>query len=136
MSDYVHNKVVRLPFPKEILKKCNTEDAYDCEHYLSDLLGELWDNNKKNSFNLVETDEAYYIDWVYYSTYGENSGDFGNVRMLSSNELKAIKPYFDKLQVKYKDEDLRAVEYCYYNCSEAPDFYDMKSIDDAELFFN
>lgn len=135
MSDYVHNKVIRLPFPKEIFKKCNTTDAYDCESYLSELLGDLWDNNKKNSFKLSCTDKSYYIDWVYYSTYGEKSGDFGNVRMLSEKELKAIKPYFDKLQIKYNDKDLRAVEYCYYNCCEAPDFYDIEGIDDSEMFF-
>lgn len=27
MSDYVHAKVIRLPFPKEILNKFNTNDS-------------------------------------------------------------------------------------------------------------
>ncbi len=77
-----------------------------------------------------------YIDWVYYSTYGEGSDDFGNVRMLTQRELNVIKPYFDKLGIDYKDEDLRLVDYCYYNCCEAPDYYDIKTIDDSELFVN
>ena len=47
MSDYVHNKVVRLPFPKDIKEKCNTNDVWDCEQYLKELLGELWDHRKK-----------------------------------------------------------------------------------------
>lgn len=68
MSDYVRNKVVRLPFPKEIISKCKADDVYDCEHYLKELLGELWDITKKNSFHLEFTDNGYYIDWVYYST--------------------------------------------------------------------
>jgi len=136
MSDYVHNKVVRLPFPNEIVNRFNADDAYDCEKQLKELLGELWDNSKKNSFKLECTDDGYYIDWVYYSTYGEESGDFGNIRMLTQRELHVIKPYFDKLKVDYKDEDLRVVDYCYYNCCEAPDYYEIKTADDAELFVN
>ncbi len=136
MSDYVHNKVIRLPFPDEIINKCNANDAYDCEPYLQKVLGDYWDNSEKNSFNLACTDERSYIDWVYYSTYGEGSGDFGNSRMLTERELNTIKPYFNKLQIDYNNDDLRVVEYCYYNCSEAPDYYDIKNIDDAELFIN
>ena len=136
MSDYVHNKVVRLPFPKEIKELCNTNDADDCEPYLKELLGELWDYRKKNHFSLVCTDNGYYIDWVYYSTYGKESGDFGFARLLTQKELDIIKPHFDKLKVNYKDEDLRVVDYCYYNCCEAPDYYNIENSDDAHLFLN
>lgn len=136
MSDYVHNKVVRLPFPKEIISKCNVEDIFDCEPYLKELLGDLWDCSKKNHFTLECTDKGCYIDWVYYSTYGEESGDFGFVRLLTQKELNVIKPYFDKLGVTYKDEDLRVVNYCYYNCCESPDYYNIENSDDAHLFLN
>lgn len=136
MSDYVHKKVVRLPFPKEIMSKCNVDDVYDCEPYLKELLGELLYSRKKNGFQLECTDNGYYIDWVYSSTYGEESGDFGFVRMLTQKELDVIKPYFNKLRVDYKDEDLRVVDYCYYNCCDAPDFYDIENSDDAHLFVN
>ena len=131
MSDYLHKKVVRLPFPEEIMEKCNTDDVWDCILYLKSLLGDLWNN--QNGFDLEFTyNNYYYIDWVYYSKYGENSGDFGNTRLLTQKELDVIKPYFNKLKIDYKDEDLRVVEYCYYNCCEAPDYYDLK--DDSELF--
>lgn len=136
MSDYVHKKVVRLPFPKEIMDKYNVDDCYECETHLKDLLGELWSNSKKNSFHLECTNKGYYIDWVYYSTYGEESGDFGFVRMLTQKELDVIKPYFDKLGFNYKDEDLRLVNYCYYNCCEAPDYYNIKNSDDSHFFLN
>ncbi len=136
MSDYVHNKVVRLPFPNEIKERCESNDVWDCEPYLKELLGELWDNRKKNHFTLECTDSGYYIDWVYYSTYGEESGDWGNVRLLTQQELNVIKPYFDKLGVNYKDEDLRVVDYCYYNSCEPPDYYNIKGEDDSNLFLN
>ena len=136
MSDYRHNKVVRLPFPKEIMTKCDADEVYDCEEYLSNLLGELWCyNTKKNSFCIEETDKGIYIDWKYYSTYGQESGDWGVVRMLTEKELEVIKPYFDKLCVEYSDEDLRLVDYCYYTCCEAPDYYEVKN-DDSGLFIN
>lgn len=75
-----------------------------------------------------------YIDWVYYSTYGEESGDFGFARMLTQKELDVIKPYFNKLKVSYKDEDLRVVDYCYYNCCEPTDYYKIK--DESKFFIS
>lgn len=134
MSDYVHNKVVRLPFPKEIMDKCDADSADDCEPYLKELLGELFDRRKTNSFQIECTHDGYYIDWVYYSTYGEESGDFGFARMLTQKELDVIKPYFNKLEVSYKDEDLRVVDYCYYNCCEPTDYYKIK--DESKFFIS
>lgn len=135
MSDYLHNKAVRLPFPKEILKICNTDDVDDCEGYLKQKLGDLWDNRNESSFSLSFTDKAYYIDWVYYSTYGEESGDWGNVRLLTEKELQVITPFFDKLDVIYEDEDLRVVDYCYYNSCEPNDYYHLNS-DDSKIFIS
>lgn len=133
MSDYVHKKVVRLPFPDELKKKLNTDDPWDCVPYLKELLNDDWDSTR-NSFELECTDKAVYIDWVYYSTYGEDSGDFGTARLLTQNELDTIKPYFDKLGVNYNDEDLRVVDYCYYNCCEPTDYYNIDNLDDSNLF--
>ena len=62
MSDYVHNKAVRLPFPKEILDKFNTNDPWDCEEYLKELLGELY--NRKWGFQ-----GEYYIVDVHNKVY-------------------------------------------------------------------
>lgn len=133
MSDYVHRKVVRLPFPEELLERYKVKDAWDCEVYLSEKLGDLWHISNQNGFEIDATDERTYIDWVYYDTYGESPGEFGTARLLTEKELGIAKPYFDKLDVKYKDEDLRIVEYCYYNCCEAPDYYDIVEEDDSSI---
>lgn len=74
------------------------------------------------------------MDWSFYDTYGEESGDFGNVRILTKNELNIIKPYFDMLDINYQDEDLRIVDYCYYNCCEPTDYYDIQ--DESKNFIN
>ena len=136
MSDYKHEKIVRLPFPKDILKRCSTEDVDDCCDYLKDKLGELWENREKNSFQIGYSDSAYYIDWCYYSTYGEETGEWGNVRLLTEKELEIITPYFDKLGVVYEDEDLRVIDYCYYNCAEPDDYYHINLIDHSSIFIN
>lgn len=136
MSDYKREKVVRLPFPKEILNKCNSKDPRDCENYLKEKLGKFWENRVNNSFKLGYTDTSFYIDWLYHSTYGEESGEWGNVRLLTEKELEVIKPYFDKLEVSYEDKDLRLVDYCYYNCSEPNDHYHLNDNDDSNLFIN
>lgn len=136
MSDYIHKKVVRLPFPKEIMHKCKVDSVDNCESYLKELLGEFWDPRDGKGFQLEFTDEGYYIDWVYYYTYGYESGYFGFVRLLTQKELDVIKPYFNKLEIDYKDEDLRVVNYCYYNSCEAPDYYSIENIDDSDLFID
>lgn len=136
MSDYVHNKSIRLPFPKEILEKCNTEDPWECESYLKELLGDLWESRKSNSFTLELTNKAFYIDWRYHSTYGDESGEWYRARQLTQLELETIRPYFDKLGVKYNDNDLRAVDYCYYNSCEPMDCYEIESLDDSKLLIN
>lgn len=138
MSDYVHQKAVRLPFPKEIMKACKTEDPWDCEGFIEGLLGSLWDRRSGNSFKLEYTQGGFYIDWVYYHTYGDESGDYGSARLLTEKELEVIKPYFDKLQVEYKNTDLRVVDYCYYNACEAPDYYDIvtEETDHSSIFIS
>jgi hypothetical protein len=135
MSDYVHKKVVRLPFPDEILDICNTDDPYDCESYLRDILGDLFSSNKDiYTFEIESTDESCYLDWVYYYTYGDESGDWGNVSLLNNRELEKIKPLFKNLPINFKDSDLRKVDYCYYNCCECEDYYEINTEDHSNFF--
>lgn len=130
MSDYVHKKAVRLPLDFEGL---GFEEPYDFEQVLKEKVPSLIRIRNKG-FEVDVTDEGYYIDWTYYYTYGENSGDFGSARELTKKELKTIKPYFDKLGIDYNTKDLRLVDYCYYNGCEAPDYYDTTSKDESSLF--
>ena len=136
MSDYEHNKVVRLPFPKELLSKSKAKDPWDCEQYLKEKLGDLFHKWDCKTFTIGSSDKNYYIDWVYYHTYGEESAHWANVRILTQKELDAIKPYFDKLEVNYNDEDLRVVDYCYYNSCEPPDYYEIIDQDDSDEFID
>lgn len=118
MSDYVKAKVIRLPFPKTVLDACNTTDCWECEKYLEEKFGE-----HRNKFEIECTDSAYYLDYVLESSYGEWSGEFGFAFYLNSEEIKKYRPLFELVTTDFKDEDLRKVVYCYYNCCECPDYY-------------
>lgn len=122
MSDYVHRKAVRLPF---------NPDWGDPEEFENTMPSDLVDT--KNGFSVGYTKLNCYIDWNYFYSYGENSGDFGYSRKLTNKELKVIKPYFDKLGIGYNKEDFRLVDYCYYNCSDPSDCYELTDKDQSHL---
>lgn len=128
MSDYVYQKVIRLPFPEEILKICNTEDAFDCEEYIGEKATVPF--NRYNTpcpyFDIGFGKNRNYLDLVLEYSYGKRCGDFGYVMPLTQNEIKKYRPYFDALNIHFADEDLRKVEFCWYNCSEPDDYYDIK----------
>jgi len=130
MGDYERKKVIRLPFPKSILKYCGTDDPYDCEDYLKQKLGSLYSyNGKTKGFTIEETEKSSYIDWIIYSNLGREYGDFGNIRYLTEKEFKIIKPYFDKIGCDYTIKDLRLVEYCYYDFSPCKDYYEITELE-------
>ena len=127
MSCYEKNKVIRLPFPMELCEKANVKEPYDCEDYLDELLGEDWYWNSKlyRGFNIVCTTNNVYLDYIINSTTDECFGEFGYSFMLSQEDIDLYKPLFDKLGVKYDVNDLRKVAYCYYNCCEPEDYYEV-----------
>ena len=134
MSDYVRKKVIRYPFPHHVLLKCNTDRASDCGVYLKEKLGNLYSNvGGIKKFELEITDKAAYIDWVYYSSYGEESGDIGVVSLLTEKEISIIKPYFDKIGCYIDPKKLRKVDYCYYNCCECADYYNVDELSEEDL---
>lgn len=126
MSDYVKAKVIRLPFPQDLIKKLEVEDCWDCEYYLMEKLGDLWQDYKTNNgFQIECTDKAYYLDYVMEYTYGANSGSFGYAFLLDEVDKVKYVPLFNKIGIDYDVNDLRKVVYCYYNSCECADYYDI-----------
>ena len=128
MSDYVHKKVVRYPL-QGLMDKLNTKDPDDCEEYLKEKLGSLY--SRECGFEIEITDKNSYLDFVYYNTYGESSGDFGNVRLATESEYNTLLPYLKLVfQCEIYKSRLRVVEYSYYNCCECTDYYELPSRND------
>lgn len=126
MSDYVRTKAVRyLPTEKNMV---GVEDFWDLEERFPEAYSKRLGRGKASSgyFEVCGTDENYYIDFVLDYEYGSCCGEFGKVRYLTEPELeKAVKLYS---QI-FEDPDpanFRLVDYCYYNCCEAPDCFDLE----------
>ena len=124
MSMYIKRKVVRLPFPKEVLEKVGETHPLDCENYLQEKFGDYWFDRKRGTgFDIECTDESYYLDYVVQHETDE-VGEYGFAAYLTDKDNEKYKQLFDLGGFVYNISDLRKVVFCYYNCSECPDYYE------------
>lgn len=132
MSDYVRNKQVLYPVTKELLEKLNCYNIYDLE-----------DRSPLGSNFIIEGFVDYsgtknynqYLAYELDSDYGVGSGEFGRSRFLKPAEQEKYKKLFSEVI----PEDLidptlfKYVDYCYYNCCEADDYYVKKDSFEEEI---
>lgn len=132
MSDYVRNKQVLYPVTKELLGKFNYNDVYD--FYEKFPAGSKFTTEK---FIDYEGTKSYneYLAYELDRTYGEENGDFGRARFLKPTEQEKYKKLFSGVI----PEDLidpslfKYVDYCYYDCCEADDYYVKKDSFEEEI---
>ena len=153
MSDYVHEKVIRLKITDEIVEKFNYEVIDDFIDDFDDFIMREHPELSMINLNSNGTYEYYrdrfprfeigygcwdrYIDLLLFQSYGEESNDWGIVSMLSDKEKDTFVPYFETIGLEINPDDLRKVDYCWYNCSEPPDYYDLnESKDDWSKYIN
>lgn len=108
MSDYVRKKVIRYP-----ITKAQKEAFMDIEMKL-----------EKDGFQIAQTYPECFLDFVIDDEYGADGGDWGKVRTLYDQEVLRYESKFQKFIPDLISSKLRLVEYCWYNCSEAPSYYD------------
>lgn len=118
MSDYQHEKVIRC---KVDLKRLKIEDIFDLENLYPNLFG----YGSINQLNVAPVEELEYIDYVLYNEY-DNAGEFGYTRYLTEDEQEKYLPIFKQIFPDVKVDDLRAVDFCWYNCCEAPLYFDVE----------
>ena len=124
MSTYVREKVLRIPlentslFPVGVF--VDPEDLRDeIEHKFKD----IFESSTPTKFQFSPT-ETCYIDYVLEHEYDACSGEFTRNRSLNYREQLKFKPIFEQLVPDIDMCLVRLVEYCWYNCCEAPDCYD------------
>ena len=132
MSDYVRKKQVLYPVTKELLKKLNCDDIYDLEEKFPARskfeAGGFIDYSGTKNYN-------QYLAYELDSNYGTESGEFGRARFLKPAEQEKYKKLFSEVI----PEDLidptlfKYVDYCYYNCCEADDYYVKKDSFEEEI---
>lgn len=135
MSDYVHKKAIRLPITEPLIRKFGFNDMEDFIEQFDQLVNEKCPElyhcgDRIPYFETEATDERSYIDLVLYYSYGEECGDWEKASYLSDKEKDFFASYFDKLGIAFEPDDLRKVDYCWYNCSEPPDCYNVDDDDD------
>ena len=131
MSDYVRNKQVLYPITKDLLDRMGLdEDSFEDKLFPAD--------NLKMEYFVDYSgtgDSNYYLAYELYSDYGEESGEFGRSRFLKPSEQEKYKKIFSKaIPEEFIDPSLfKFVDYCYYNCCEADDYYVKKDSFEEEI---
>ena len=123
MSDYHREKVLRIPMEDMGI---NPEDYDDIGYDLWEKYGDIfyWGNPRVGKFDVAPTEE-WFLDFVLEDNYGDECGDWGKVRALTANEKNKYTDVFRKINPNVDMNKVHLVEFCWYNCSEAPGYYSM-----------
>ena len=117
MSDYRYMRVIRC---KVDMNKIGVSSILDLE----DKFPDLFDISLPRYFVKAPVEEENYLDYVLESkvSYGE---DWGKSRYLTDNEAVKYLALFSQIYPDVERKDLRAVEFCWYDCSEAPLYFNV-----------
>lgn len=126
MSTYVREKVLRIPYEKTGFQH-RFSDPDEARDYLEENFAELFDYAEVGKFQFAPT-ESQFIDFVVEYEYDAN-GEFGKVRELYQSEYNKYSRVFAQIMPDAEFSAIRVVEFCWYNCCEAPDYYDYEKDD-------
>jgi hypothetical protein len=115
-------KVLRIPFEEaNIGMPCDYDDLdHDLHEKFGDMFG--WCGGAAGKFESSPTYRPF-IDYVLEHEYGADCGEWGKVRELYQAEKLKYIEVFKRLNPNINMDKVKLVEYCWYNCSEAPDYY-------------
>lgn len=109
MSTYCKEKVLRFPMGGDLEQ---FEEAHS----------DLFDYGTPGLFQIAPTRESY-IDLVL-ERESDWDGEYGKTRALTENEKKKYRPIWEKIIPGIDMSKVRLVEFCWYNATEAADYYD------------
>ncbi len=121
MSTYVREKVLRIPLEKLNIKFTEEEED-DLGWAVENRFPDIFDYGAEGKFQLAPT-ESNFIDFVLEKEW-DADGEYGKIRSLTENEKSKYLPKFQQIDPDVNMDDVRLVEFCWYNGCEAPDYYD------------
>lgn len=125
MSSYTLEKVVRFKIEEsKFLKLLDIEDIWDLETHA------YFGNGVVDKFQIAPT-EDFFVDFVLNVDGG--NGDYGRTRELTSKEFEKYVKIFRRIIPESKSipyDKLKLVEFCWYDVSEAPDYFDESTYHD------
>ena len=118
MSTYTLEKVVRFKIEESrFLELLNVEDIWDLETHA------YFGNGVVDKFQIAPT-EDFFVDFVLNVDSG--NGDYGRTRELTSKEFEKYVKIFRSIIPESEPipyNKLRLVEFCWYDASEAPNYF-------------
>ena len=118
MSDYRYMRVIRC---KVDMNKIGVSSIWDLENKFPD----LFDMSLPRYFEKAPVEEENYLDYVLESKVSYDDGNWGKSRYLTNSEAVKYLALFSQIYPDVRKEDLRAVEFCGYDCSEAPLYFNV-----------
>ena len=134
MSYYEKIKAIRLPVPKELFGKdgkyYNGRSIYESTYdYFEENYPNIFGDDVIGRFAIHTARKGKcYIDYLLDYEFASNEGEYDRAYNLNKEEIKQYVLIFNQLGFNYNTEDLRKVEYCYYNGADAPDCYEVEDI--------
>ena len=118
MSSYTLEKVVRFKIEEsKFLKLLNIEDIWDLETH------SYFGNGEVGKFQIAPT-EDFFVDFVLNVDSGNS--EYGRTRELTYKEFEKYVKIFRTIIPEAETipyNKLRLVEFCWYNASEAPNYF-------------
>lgn len=109
MSTYCKERVLRFPVDG------NLEQFEETHHT-------LFDYGVPGMFQIAPTCKGY-IDLVLLREF-DCDGEYGKTRALTKNEQEKYRPVWEQIIPDIDMNRVRLVEFCWYNATEAPNYYD------------
>ena len=129
MSTYVREKVLRIPverlnmdYIKNILAEKYNDYEDDFSYYLESEFPDIFDYATVGKFQTSPTEEPF-IDYVLEYEW-DADGEYGKTRALTDNEKRKYLSVFQKIDPNINMDYVRLVDFCWYDCCEAPNYYD------------
>ena len=120
MSTYVREKVLRIPVEK--LHWDFVDELDDWDDDVEEKFPGLFRYGTIGKFQFSPTVEAF-VDFVLDYEY-DAEGEYGKTRALTDREKAKYHPVFAQIDPDVSMDFVRLVEFCWYNGTEAPDYYD------------
>jgi len=109
MSTYIREKVLRYPMDGDLE---TFEEKYQ----------DLFSWGEPGKFQIAPTTKGF-IDFVLECDR-DADGEYGKTRALSEKEQEKYHATWAKIIPDVDMNKVRLVEFCWYNATEAPDYYD------------
>ena len=135
MSDYCRTKAIVYPLGDDavvdaLCRSLGAEDWWGLEELKPELFGH---SKNKPYFEIEAPDDDYYLSYVLFYEYGADCGEFCRNRFLSPAEQEKYKAIFEQVLPEVDANKLKYVDYCYYNASDGPDFYNAQDEFNTEI---